>query len=90
MNQVNEQLKQSCEAAITAFRKLNDTNYNDLQSNLEWCIGSFAYDKNPTGLHEYGVRSLELLKKVKSKEPRKVNKKVIESLEKAIQNFSKN
>lgn len=90
MNQVNEQLQQSCEAAITAFRKLRNENYNELQSKLEWCVGSFSYDKNPTGLHEYGVKSLELLKKIKSKEPRKVNKKIIDSLDKAIQNFSKN
>ena len=90
MNQVNEQLKKSCEEAVTAFQKLNSEKYNDIQSKLEWCIGSYSFDKNPAGLHEFGAKSLDLLKKVKSKEPRKVNKKVIDALEKAIFDFSKN
>ena len=90
MNQVNENLKKSCEEAVVAFQKLNSKKYSEIQSKLEWCIGSYGYDKNPSGLHEFGVKSLDLLKKVKSKEPRKVNKKVIDGLEKALDSFSKN
>ena len=90
MNLVNEQLKKSCEDAVVAFQKLNDKKYSDIQSKLEWCIGSYSYDRNPSGLHEFGVKSLDILKKVKSKEPRKVNKKVIDGLEKAILGFSSN
>jgi len=90
MKQVNEKLKTSCEGAVATFQKLNNKNFNDIQSKLEWCIGSYSYDKNPSGLHEYGVKSLNKLKKIKSKEPRKVTKKVIENLEKAIQGYSKN
>lgn len=90
MNQVNEKLKKSCEDAVGAFQKLGNKKYNEIQSNLEWCIGSYSYDSNPAGLHEYGVQSLDVLKKVKTKEPRKVTKKVIDNLEKAIQGFSKN
>jgi hypothetical protein len=90
MNQVNEQLRKSCEEAVAAFQKLNDKKYNDLQSKLEWCIGSYTYDKNPSGLHEFGVKSLDTLKKIKAKEPRKVSKKVIDGLEKAIFSFSSN
>ena len=90
MNQVNEKLKQSCEEAIVAFQKLNDEKFTDIQSRLEWCIGSYEFDKNPAGLHEYGNKSLDTLKTVKAKQPRKVNKKVIDNLEKALNNFSKN
>jgi len=90
MNQVNEQLKKSCEAAIGAFRKLNNENYDELQSKLEWCIGSFAHDNNPSGLHEYGLKSLDALKKIKATEPRKVNKKVIDTLERAIAKYGAN
>ena len=90
MNPVNEQLKNSCTEAVAAFRKLNSEKYTDIQAKLEWCIGSYSFDKNPAGLHEFGVKSLDLLKKVKTKEPRKVNKKVIDALEKALFNFSKN
>ncbi len=90
MNQVNEQLRKSCADAIVAFQKLNNKKFSDIQSKLEWCIGSYSYDRNPSGLHEYGLKSLDILKKVKAKEPRKVNKKVIDGLEKAILNFSSN
>ena len=90
MNQVNEKLKQSCEEAIVAFQKLNDEKFTDIQSKLEWCIGSYAFDKNPAGLHEYGSKSLDTLKTVKAEQPRKVTKKVIDNLEKALSNFSKN
>jgi hypothetical protein len=88
MNQANENLRKSCEEAVVAFQKLNNQAYSDIQSKLEWCIGSYDFDKNPYGLQEYGSQSLETLKKVKAKEPRKVNKKVIEGLEKALKNLS--
>jgi hypothetical protein len=90
MNQVNEKLKQSCQEALVAFQKLNDKAYTDIQSKLQWCVGSYEFDKNPSGLHEFGLKSLEILKSVKTKQPKKVTKKVIDDLEKAIQNFSQN
>ena len=90
MNQVNEKLKQSCEEAISAFQKLNDETYSDIQSKLEWCVGSYEFDKNPSGLHEFGSKSLDMLKTIKEKQPRKVSKKVIEGLEKALTSFSQN
>lgn len=88
MNQVNENLKQSCEEALRALAKLKDNNYTDIQSKLQWCLGSYDHDKNPSGLHEYGVKSLEVLKTVKAQQPRKVTKKVIDDLEKAISGYS--
>jgi hypothetical protein len=90
MNQVNENLKKRCEEAVVAFQKLNKEEYSEIQSNLEWCLGSYNYDKNPEGLFEYSIKSLDTLKKVKSKEPRKVNKKVIDGLEKAILSYNEN
>lgn len=90
MNQVNEKLKKSCKEAVVAFQKLNTEEYTELQSKLEWCLGSYEYDNNPTGLFEYGIKSLETLKSIKAKQPRKVNKKVIDSLEKAILQYNEN
>jgi len=90
MNQENENLKKRCEEAVVAFQKLNKEEFNDIQSNLKWCLGSYSYDKNPEGLFEYGIKSLDALKKVKSKEPRKVTKKVIDGLEKAILSYNVN
>lgn len=90
MNQVNENLKKSCQEAVVAFQKLNTVEYTDIQSKLEWCVGSYEYDNNPQGLFEYGIKSLDTLKKVKAKQPRKVTKKVIDSLEKAILKYNEN
>ena len=90
MNQVNENLKNRCTEAVLAFQKLNKEEYNDLQSKLEWCLGSYDFDKNPEGLFECGIKSLDTLKKVKTKEPRKVTKKVIDGLEKAILSYNEN
>ncbi|MCD4697229.1 MAG: hypothetical protein K8S16_13410, partial [Bacteroidales bacterium] len=87
---VNEKLKKSCEDAIVAFQKLKSEDYKDIQSKLEWCLGSYNYDNNPVGLHEYGSKSLDVLKGVKAKQPRKVSKKVIDGLKKAIEGFNQN
>lgn len=90
MNQVNEKLRKSCEDAVVAIQKLKNEDYNEIQSKLKWCIGSYDHDNNPAGLHEYGAKSLDLLKEVKSNNPRKVTKKVIDGLESAIKSFSQN
>ena len=90
MNQVNENLKKNCKDAVMAFQKLNKKEFNNIQTKLEWCLGSYEYDKNPEGLFEYGIKSLDTLKKVKSKEPRKVTKKMIDGLEKAILSYNEN
>ncbi|MCD4790502.1 MAG: hypothetical protein K8R37_10920 [Bacteroidales bacterium] len=90
MNLVNERLQKSCQDALQAFQKLNKEEYAEIQSKLEWCLGSFENDKNPVGLHEFGVKSLKILKDVKVKQPRKVNKKVIDGLEKSIKSLSEN
>jgi hypothetical protein len=77
-----EKFRNACEAATTVFTKINKDEYNDLQSKLQYCIGSYDYDKNPSGLYEYGKVALEELKAFKAQNPRKVNKKIITELEK--------
>ena len=79
-----ENLRNACEAATMVFTKINVAEYNDLQSNLEYCLGSYDYDKNPSGLYEYGKIALEELKAFKASNPRKVNKKIITDLEKNL------
>lgn len=79
-----EKFRNACEAASQTFAKLNVEDYADLQSKLEYCIGSYDHDKNPSGLIEYGQIALNELKTFKEKNPRKVNKKVITDLEKNL------
>jgi hypothetical protein len=88
--QISEKLRNNCESALTALRKLNDPDTTELQSKLEWCIGSYDHDKNPTGLVEYGSVTLQTLKDIKKEYPRKINKKVIEGIEKSLAEISQN
>ena len=81
-----ENFRNACVAANQAFAKLNQKQYADLQSKLEYCIGSYDHDKNPSGLIEYGKIALKELRAFKVKNPRKVNKKIIADLEKNLQN----
>jgi len=80
----NEKVRSACVAAIQVFDKLDKTEYADLKSKLEYCVGSYDYDKNPSGLIEYGFMALETLKNFKAQNPRKINKKIIENLEKSL------
>lgn len=79
-----EKLRNACEAATATFVKINNEAYADLQSNLQYCIGSYDHDKNPSGLKKYGKIALKELNAFKAKNPRKVTKKVITDLEKNL------
>ena len=82
----NDMLRSVCAEAVQAFKKLKRDEFVELQSKLEYCIGSYDFDKNPEGLIEYGKMALNELKTFKAKNPRKVNKKVINNLEKYLNN----
>lgn len=82
----NEKLRNACEASTQVLNKLNIDEFNELLANLQYCIGSYDYDKNPSGLYEYGKIALEELKTYKELNPRKVNKKVISNLENTLKN----
>lgn len=88
MNEINEKLKKSCQEALQVITKLDRKEFAEIRSKLEFVIGSYEYDKNPVGLHEFGVKALQVLTNLKKKEPRKVNAKVLENLEKSIQQYS--
>lgn len=55
-----------------------------LAAEIEWCIGSYKADKNPTGLQEKAQVALTTLNEYKKSNPRKVSKKLIADLEKAV------
>ena len=84
---VNDKLRNECLVALETLKKLNIPKTAELQANLEWCIGSYDYDKNPAGLAEFGSLALRELKKIKDKDPKKVTKKLIDGLEGAIAKF---
>ena len=86
MTTVNEDLKAVCVDTLAAFRKQKQ-DYTEIESKLEWVIGSYENDHNPVGLHEYAVKSLDIMKEAKKEKPRAFAKKLIEQSEKAIKNY---
>jgi hypothetical protein len=71
-------------ASETALKKLKDLGVdNQLQADLEWCIGSYKADKNPIGLYEMVRRSVAVLKD--NKTAKGVTAKLISDLEKVVQ-----
>ena len=82
-----EQLEKVCKDVVAKLQKLENGMYQDVRQNLEWCIGSYSYDKNPEGLVKYGREASEKLKEVRAESPRKVSKKLVDDLDKALARF---
>ncbi len=80
----NEKLRNACEATSQAILKLKEDKFAELKEKLDFCIGSYDFDKNPKGLYEFGEQALNDLITYKKKNPRKVNKKILTSLKKAL------
>ena len=86
-HEINETLRNECQVALVTLEKMNQPETAELQSKLAWCLGSYDYDKNPSGLYEYGVVALAAMKNIKAGNPRKISKKVLEGLEVGLRNF---
>jgi len=82
-NQYNK-LRDACFEAYLFFEQLGDPENAEIQSKLEFVIGSYNFDNNPVGLYEIGEIALGILKDTRKKSPKKVGKKVIEDLEKSL------
>lgn len=68
----------------TILKKLKDLGIdNQLQADLEWCLGSYKADNNPVGLYEMAKRALVVFKDNKS--TKGVTAKLISDLEKVVQ-----
>ena len=55
----NEALKQACSDAIQAIDKTKNDEFNYLRGVLIYCIGSYEYDLNPTGLFENAKKAMK-------------------------------
>ena len=66
--------------------KLKSLNIDqNLQNDLEWCLGSYRADHNPVGLYDAAERALAVLKSEKEKKTKGVTAKLIADLEKALE-----
>jgi hypothetical protein len=84
MDTKSERLRDACELAVQAFQKLKQPEFGEIISKLEFCIGSYNFDKNPAGLVEFGFKAMEILKEIRKKRPRKVSAEVIDALEESL------
>lgn len=69
------------------LKKLQDLNVEQaLQADIEWCIGSYRNDNNPSGLYVMGERALHVFAFELTKDPKSVPAKLIKDIEKALKN----
>ena len=57
-----------------------------LQRDIEWCLGSYRADNNPVGLYDSVKRALGVFRNEKEKKTKGVTAKFIGDLEKAVAN----
>lgn len=84
MSKINETLKEACLEAIAAIDKTKATEFQEIRSKLEYVVGSYEFDKNPVGLHEIGKLALQNLETFKEANPKKVTKKTVDTIQKAL------
>lgn len=73
-------------AARTALTKLRELKLDtQLQADLDWCLGSYSFDKNPSGLYEMVGRAIKVFTTEKEKKTKGVTAKLLADLEKGIQ-----
>jgi len=80
----NQKIEKACQDALTKIQQIGTDDLNEVQSKLEFVIGSFQFDQNPVGLYEIGAMALAKLKSIKKDKPRLVSKKLIDDMEKAL------
>ena len=72
----------ACEASLAKLNELDIE--HPLQSEINWCLGSFQNDQNPIGLYQMAERSVIVFKAELVKKTKGVTSKLIGDIEKAI------
>ena len=68
-----------------ALKKLKALKLDEqLQADIEWCLGSYSFDKNPVGLYTTAERALKVFMAQKEKNAKSVPAKLITDLEKVV------
>jgi hypothetical protein len=55
-----------------------------LQADIEWCLGSYKADSNPSGLYEMTERAIAVFSAEKDKKTKGITAKLITDLQKAL------
>jgi hypothetical protein len=75
-------IEKVAEDILTKLKSLNIE--PQLQADLEWCLGSYRFDKNPIGLLDSLKNALSVLKQEQSRKTKGVTATLISSIEKAL------
>lgn len=72
---------------IDILKKLQELNIEQaLQADIEWCLGSYRNDNNPSGLYIMAERALQVFTFELSKDPKSVPAKLIRDIQSALKN----
>ncbi len=75
-------IEKTCEEVLKKLRSLNIE--PGLQADIQWCLGSYRNDKNPSGLYIMVEKALPVLKTTSAKDVKAVPAKFLSDLEKAL------
>lgn len=78
----NDLIEKACVLSLAKLSEL-DIGYH-LQSEINWCLGSYRNDHNPIGLYQMAERSLHVFKGELAKKTKGITAKLIGEIEKAI------
>ncbi len=77
-----DSLEKISEEVLNKFHSLKIE--QQLQADLEWCLGSYRHDKNPSGLLKIIGKSFNVLKEEQTKKTKGVTDKLITDIEKIL------
>lgn len=78
----SDQIEKACFESLKKLQELGIE--QQLQSDIEWCLGSYQNDLNPSGLYEMAARTLTVFQTEKSRKTKGVTAKMITDLENAL------
>jgi hypothetical protein len=76
---VSLNIDQVCEEVVGKLRSLGL--HEQLQNDIEWCLGSYRSDGNPVGLYAMAERALAVYQEEKARKTKGVTAKDISDLE---------
>jgi hypothetical protein len=78
----SDQIVKVCEMSLGTLATLDIE--HSLQSEINWCLGSFQNDGNPIGLFQMAERSLAIFKAEQAKKTKGITAKLVGDIEKAL------
>ena len=78
----NHNIEKVSEEALAKLQELGIE--EQLQRDLQWCLGSYRSDGNPVGLYNIAKQAVGVLKNEKEKKTKGVTSKLISDIEKIL------